>query len=280
MEKYSEIKELAISFAAPSVLLIEFNKPQKINAVNSKTWRDYGKVFTIAARDPNVNAIVLAGKGPKGFCAGLDLKDEEGFSEISGGGSNIEPSRKAIYMHRHIREFQNAIKASYDCPKPVIGVAHGISLGLAIDVLTNVDIRLASKDTQFSVREIVIGMAADIGTLQQLPRVVGNQSWVRELVYTGRFFSAAEALQQGLVSHVYDTKEETLAEAIKLAKQLASYSPVALQGAKESLNFAMEHTLDEGLNQIANYNSTALQTDFFTGIQATLAKKQPKYHKL
>lgn len=284
MGKYSEIKNLEISFPAPKVLLVQFNKPHKINAVNSDTWREYGKVFETAAKDPNVNAIVLAGKGHKGFCAGLDLKDEKGFQEISGEGPDssqkVDVSRRAIYTRNTIREFQRAIKASYDCPKPVIGIAHGVSFGLAIDVLSNVDIRYAVSDVQFSVREIIIGMAADIGSLQQLPRIVGNQSWVRDIVYTGRIFNADEALKQGFVSEVFATLDEALEHSIKLAKQMADYSPVALQGAKESLNYAMEHSLDEGLDQIANYNAYALQHDFMVGIKGTLAKKKPTYSKL
>ncbi|VVT44506.1 uncharacterized protein SAPINGB_P000439 [Magnusiomyces paraingens] len=276
--KYAQISQLAVSFAAPQVLLVEFNKPHKINAVDAKTWRDYARIFAIASTDPDVNAIVVAGQGERGFCAGLDLKDTEGFNEISGQAT--EPSRKAIKSRAHIREFQEAIKSAYDCPKPVIGVAHGISIGLAMDILTNVDIRLAAADTKFSVREIAIGMAADIGTLQQLPRLVGSHSWVREIVFTGRFFGADEALKQGLVSYVYPTAAAAKEAAIKLATQLAQYSPVGLQGAKESLNYAAEHTLEDGLKQIAAYNSFALQTDFYEGISATLEKRKARYEKL
>lgn len=275
MSAYAQFSQLAVSTPAPGVLLVEFNKPHKINAVNTATWRDYARVFARAATDPDVNAIVVAGRGERGFCAGLDLQDTQALTD-----QETEPSRRALYLRAHIREFQEAIRAAYDCPKPVIGVAHGVSLGLAMDILTNVDIRIAAADTRFSVREMAIGMAADIGTLQQLPRVVSSQSWVREIVYTGRFFGADEALRHGLVSYVYPSAEEAKAKAIDLAAELAQSSPVAMQGAKEALNFAAEHTLDDGLKQIANYNMVALQTDMPLGIKATLSKTKPKYEKL
>lgn len=279
MTDYSDITELSVALASPGVLHVQLNKPEKINSFNTATWRAYGVVFNRAATDPNVNAIVLSANGDRGFCSGLDIKDaSQGNQLISNTGG--DPSRKAIHLHRHIREFQSAIKASYDCPKPVISVAHGISFGLAIDILTNTDIRYCTKNTSFSVREIQVGMAADIGTLQQLPRVVGSQSWVRDVVFTGRIFGSDEALQQGFVSRVFDTKEQAISAALDLAKALASFSPVALQGAKENLNYTMDHSLEDGLNHIAMYNSSALHTDFPIGLKSALTRQPAKYSKL
>ncbi|KAF5099178.1 hypothetical protein D0Z03_001074 [Geotrichum reessii] len=282
MSDYSKFDQLAVTLQPSGVLHIALNKPKKLNAVNKAVWRQYGAVFAQAAHDPNVLSIVVSGNG-RAFCSGLDLtsaKQDLFTASGSDADEKLDPSRRALRFMPFIKDFQNAIKASYTINKPVIGVAHGVSYGLAIDILSNVDIRVAARNTRFSVREISIGMAADIGSLQQLPRIVGNHSWLRELVYTGREFSADEALTQGFLSHVYDTPEIALAEAFKLAEHIAQHSPVALYGIKQSLNYAIEHSLDEGLDQIAVFNSFALETDLKVGVTAALSKKPAKYSKL
>lgn len=275
MSNYSQFTEVTVGFATPGVLHIQLSKPKKLNAVGEKTWRQYGQALETAALDPEVTAIVISGQG-RCFCAGLDLHD----AGLSVESETKDPARKGIRNIKFIKDFQDAIKAAYDIKKPVIGVAHGVSYGLAIDMLSNMDIRFAAKDTRFSVREIVIGMAADIGSLQQLPRIIGNQSWLREVIFSGREFSAAEALHHGFVSRVFDTQEETLKAAIEFASQLTNYSPVALHAIKKSLNYAADHTLQEGLDQIAEFNAFAVETDLMAGITAHLQKKKPVYEKL
>lgn len=128
----------------------------------------------------------------------------------------------------------------------MICVLHGISFGLAIDMSSACDIRVASKDTKFSVKEVDIGIAADIGTLTRLPKIVGNISWVKEVCYTARIFGAEEALRQGLVSAVLEDKAKAMECALKLAKTIAEKSPVAVQGTKHLINYSIDHTVQEG----------------------------------
>lgn len=122
---------------------------------------------------------------------------------------------------------------------------HGFSLGLAIDLATAADVRICSKDTRFSVKEVDVGMAADVGTLARLPRVVGSLSWVKDVCYSGRDFFADEALAVGLVSQVQPSKAAALDAAFKMAAFWSTKSPVAVQGTKELLNHARDHTIDE-----------------------------------
>lgn len=274
MVDYSQFKEIKASFAAPGVLHVQLNKPHKLNAVNVATWKCYGEAFRTASADPEVRAVVVSGEG-KAFCAGIDLAD---MSSLSDKGKEL--SRKVLDRIDFIRDFQDNIKAPYDMNKPVIGVAHGVSYGLAIDILCQFDIRFATKGTRFSIKEIALGMAADIGTLQQIPRIVGNHSWLREVIYTGREFGPEEALQQGFVSRVYNTQEESVNAALELAKQLAANSPVANFGIKKSLNFAYEHSLEEGLKQIAEYNGYAVETDLLIGVTAASQRKKPIFPNL
>jgi enoyl-CoA hydratase/carnithine racemase len=119
---------------------------------------------------------------------------------------------------------------------------HGYAFGLAIDLSCCADIRIASKDTKFSVKEVDIGLAADIGTLARLPKIVGNHSWVKEVTLTARVFGAEEAYRVGFVSHVTENKEKAVEKAVGLATLIASKSPIAVQGTKELLNHARENT--------------------------------------
>jgi delta(3,5)-delta(2,4)-dienoyl-CoA isomerase len=127
----------------------------------------------------------------------------------------------------------------------VITVLHGISYGLAIDLSCATDIRICSKETRFAVKEVDIGLAADIGTLSRLPKAVGNASWVKDVCMSAREFSAAEALSVGFVSQVHESKAQAVGAAFKLAALMASKSPIAVQGTKEILNHARDHSVDD-----------------------------------
>ena len=127
----------------------------------------------------------------------------------------------------------------------VICVMHGYSFGLAIDISTCADIRICASNTKFSIKEVDIGLAADVGTLSRLPKVVGNFSWVKDVALSARVFGAEEAYRVGFVSQVHDSKAKALEAGLKLAALLATKSPVAVQGTKELLNHARDHTIDD-----------------------------------
>ncbi|KAJ3213260.1 putative enoyl CoA hydratase [Dinochytrium kinnereticum] len=190
-------------------------------------------------------------------------------------------ARTALRILPEIELMQESFTAIERCDRPVIAAVHGFCIGGGIDLITACDIRLCSSDANFSVKEVDIGLAADIGTLQRLPRVVGNQSWVREVCLTARNFDAKEALQVGLVSKVLPTKVELVDEALKLAAVIASKSPVATVGTKHILNYSRDHTVAEGLHYVALWNSVMLNTeDVPAAITANLSKQKPKFSKL
>lgn len=130
-------------------------------------------------------------------------------------------------------------------PTAVICVLHGISIGLAIDLSSCADVRLCAADTRMAVKEVDIGLAADIGTLSRLPKAVGSSSWVKDVCLSARFFDAAEALRVGFVSEVHDSKAAAVAAGLEKAVLVAAKSPVAVQGTKELLNHARDHSVDE-----------------------------------
>jgi delta(3,5)-delta(2,4)-dienoyl-CoA isomerase len=173
-------------------------------------WLNLSAIFTRLSSDPSVRTILLTGAGPRAFTAGLDVTAATSSETFT--PATVDSARKANGLRRHILEFQACITAVEKCEKPVIAVLHGISYGLALDLSLACDVRIASRDTKFSVKEVDIGIAADIGTLSRLPHAVGNFSWVKEVALSARIFGADEAQRVGLISAVYKDKEEGVSE--------------------------------------------------------------------
>ncbi|KAJ5815803.1 Crotonase core [Penicillium robsamsonii] len=258
---------------------VEINRPERLNAFIEVMWENMGQIFNKLSSDPRVRAIVLSGAGEKAFTTGLDVKAaSEG---LLSSDTETDPARKAVAFRRHVTTFQDCITAVERCEKPVVVAMHGFSLGLAIDLSTATDVRLCAQDTRFGVKEVDIGLAADIGTLSRLPKVVGNYGWVKEVALTAREFGAEEALRVGFVNAVYDNREATISAALKLASLMASKSPVAVQGTKEILNYSRDHSVQEGLRYTSVWNSVALQTqDISAALLSGLQKRTPTFEKL
>jgi delta(3,5)-delta(2,4)-dienoyl-CoA isomerase len=194
----------------------------------------------------------------------------------------IDPSRKAFALRNHILDWQSCVSAISLCQKPVIALMHGYAYGAAIDLSTACDIRFCASDTIFCVKETDIGLAADVGTLARLPKVLGGlTSFAKEVALSARPFSADEALKQGFVSRVLSSKEELVAEGLKLAELIASKSPVAVQGTKNVLDYAWGRTVEENNNYVAVWNAGMLQsTDVERAMTSGLQKRKPTFEKL
>lgn len=166
-------------------------------------------------------------------------------------------------------------------PVAVICVLHGICFGLALDISTTADIRLASADAKFSIKEVDIGLAADIGTLTRMPKIVGSFSWVKDVALSARVFGAEEALRVGFVSQVKEDKAKALEAAMQMAALLATKSPVAVQSTKELLNHARDNTVASSLRYTGVWNSAAVQTsDVERAMLSGLKKTRPTFEKL
>ncbi|KAK3988332.1 putative delta-delta-dienoyl-CoA isomerase mitochondrial precursor [Cladorrhinum sp. PSN332] len=281
MASYSGFKYFTVSSPAPFVAHVEINRPAKLNAFIEAMWLELRQVFNRLSIDPEVRAVVLSGAGDRAFSAGLDVTEAAGENGVLSNADNLDGARKAAKLRRHIAEFQECISAVEKCEKPVICVLHGISIGLAIDIATCADVRFCTKETRFAVKEVDIGLAADIGSLARLPKVVGNLSWVKDVCLTARDFGAAEALTVGFISQVHDSKAAAVAAAVKTASLIASKSPVAVQGTKEILNHSRDHSVDENLRYVGVWNSAALQTtDLAAALLSGIQKKKPTFEKL
>ncbi|KAM0485278.1 hypothetical protein ACHAPE_001293 [Trichoderma viride] len=276
---YSAYKFFTITGPKPFVAHVQIQRPEKLNAFSEPMWLEFGRIFRQLSEDVDVRAVVLSGAGDRAFTAGLDVQSASQDSVLNADGN--DPARKAKKIRAHIEEFQSSIGALEKCEKPVICAMHGISIGLAIDISCCADVRVCASNTRFAVKEVDIGLAADIGTLARLPKVVGSNSWVKDVCLTARDFSAQEALAVGFVSQVHEGKEKAVQAAIDMATFIASKSPVAVQGTKELLNHARDHSTADALRYTQLWNSAALQgADFPAAMMSVLKKQKPTFAKL
>ncbi|KAJ7184964.1 Delta2-dienoyl-CoA-isomerase [Mycena filopes] len=271
---------LQVSEPSPHVLHIEFARPP-VNAFSVELWSAYGTLLDrITTEGRDVRAAVLSSALPKLFTAGIDLADA---AKITTGGlegiTAVDGARGSLGLLRDIKAFQHAIGAPERTPFPVIVAVHGLALGLAIDIIAACDIRYAAETAQFSIKEVDIGLAADVGTLAYLPKIVGNHSLMRELAYTGGMFSVADAQRMGLLSRVVPGgREEVVAAALALAGVIAGKSPIAVSGTKRVLLHSRDYSVADNLEYTAAWNSAALQTqDIPESIAAAKGRRAPKF---
>jgi enoyl-CoA hydratase len=258
-----------------AVAWLWLDRPDKLNALHRPLWAEIPQAMATLDGDADVRVIVLAGRG-RAFCAGIDLADH-GSAMVSGGslsgrGESPVDQRRALY--EDIRRYQRTASCFADTNKPVIAAIHGACLGAGIDMITACDLRLASADAGFSVRETRIAMVADIGTLQRLPRVVGD-AHARDLILTGRDIDVQRAYAIGLVGEVLPDVAALHARVRVLAHEIAGLSPLAVQGAKQVLGQALRREVEQGLDYVALWNAAFLASDDLGEAMRAFMERRP-----
>jgi len=258
---------------ADGVAEIRLNRPDRSNAMNEAMWQELRTAFAWADATPAVRVVILAGAG-RNFCAGIDLAMLGGVAEAV---AHPDPARSREALRRLILDLQDCLSSVERCRKPVLAAIQGACIGGAVDLVSCCDMRYGAADAQFSVREIDVGMAADVGTLQRLPRLIPD-GIARELAYTGRSVEAGEAQRIGLVNQVFATPE-ALADGVRqLARTIAAKSPLAIRGTKEMLNYGRDHSVADGLNYIATWNAAMLMSaDLHESMAALREKRSPTF---
>jgi enoyl-CoA hydratase len=251
-------------------------------------WRDLPRAMAAVSEDEGVRAVVVAAKGPH-FSVGLDLKamgglltgavqtDADGDEKLAQGTAENAPASTAVRAARartDILRFQAAITAVAACPKPVIAAVHGYCIGGGVDLIAACDIRLASADAIFSVREAKVAIVADLGSLQRLPAIIGS-GHLAELAYTGKDIDAERALRIGLVNDLATDADEVLKAARELAREIAANSPIAVQGTKAVLAANEGRTVAEGLDYVATWNSAMLVSDDLVEAMTAFMERRP-----
>lgn len=249
--------------------------PGKGNAMGPAFWAELPVVFAELDADPEVRAIVLAGSG-RNFSYGLDLMAMgPALSEsTAGGGASARPRAN---LHALIKRMQLATTAVADCRTPTIAAIQGWCIGGAVDLISSVDIRYASADAKFSVREVKLSIVADMGSLARLPYILSD-GHLRELALTGKDIDAARAEKIGLVNDVFADPEATLAAAHATAVEIAANSPLTVRGVKDVLDEQRAGDVAASLRYVAAWNAAFLPSrDLTEAITAMFAKRAPEF---
>jgi enoyl-CoA hydratase len=219
------------------------SRPEAMNTMNPGFWRELDGVLTALHREGRARALVISSTG-KHFSAGMALETFGGEIAMD----DATPEGRAA-MFDLLGDMQATFTKLETLRIPVIAAIQGGCIGGAVDMVTACCIRYAAADAFFCIQEINIGMVADLGTLQRLPRLV-PLGVVKELAYTGRRLPARKALGYGLVNEVFETTDATLAAALQCAREIASKPPVAIWGTKQVIHYARDHSVDESLRQM------------------------------
>jgi len=254
---------------------VELTRGSEFNTMNKAFWPEMVKIFGEIENEPLARVVVLSGQG-RHFTSGLDLNDfTAGLTATEG-----EPARSAEALRRTILNMQETMTVLDRCRLPVLAAIQGACIGGGIDLISACDIRYCTEDAFFCVQETNIGMTADVGTLQRLPHML-PYGILRELTYTGRRMMASEAREWGLVNKIYSDKAALLNGVKEIAQEIASKSPVTTVGNKEMLNYARDHSIQDGLNYVATWNAAMLsRADLGEAFIAKKEKRDPLFNDL
>lgn len=258
------------------VATVRLERPQAANALDRTLWHELRETFRALDDEPGVRAVVLTGAG-RHFCAGIDLSMLAEIGAMAPDGA--DPGRAREALRRLILDLQDVLTTVERCRVPVLAAIQGACVGAGLDLAVVCDLRYATPRTKFSLKEVDMGLAADVGVLQRLPRLVG-EGRAREMAYTCRNVRGDEAATTGLVNACVDTDdpEALLAHVTGIARELAAKSPLALRGTKHAITYARDHTIADGLDQIATWNASALISDDLTeAVTAFSQGRAPTY---
>lgn len=255
------------------IVTIRLNRPDKANAMNLAMWHEIRQAFKWVDATPDARVAILEGEG-KLFTSGIDLQ------MMMGMGDQIQndcEARTRENLRQVILDLQDTLTSLERCRKPVLAAIHGACIGGGMDLIACADMRYCSADAIFSIKEIDIGMTADVGTLQRLPKLIG-EGMARELAYTARKFGADEALHMRLVNRVFESREALQEGVREIAATIAAKSPLSVRGVKEMITYARDHSVADGLNYVATWNAAMLlSNDLQEAMMANMGKRPPEF---
>lgn len=267
-----EFTTLAITLV-DNIADVRLNRPDKSNAMNEAMWQEVRLAFEWVDATPEARVAILSGEG-KSFCAGIDLAM---LGSIQQQTAHADGARSRETLRRLILDLQDCLSSIERCRKPVLAAIQGACVGGALDLVTCCDMRYAAPDAVFSIKEIDLGMVADVGTLQRLPRLIG-EGMARELAYTGRSVDADEAEKLGLINFKFGDLSRLTVGVREIAQTIAAKSPLAVRGTKDVLNFSRDHSVADGLNYVAGWNAAMLlSADLGESIAAQREKRRPDF---
>ena len=271
MKEYNCFKVLTVKNISHVIL----NRPEKRNSMNLDFWNEFPEIISRINQEGKAKAIVISSTGPH-FCSGLDISlfQSDLFQMVRDEG------HKGILLMDYIQTLQDALGVLQECRMPVISAIQGGCIGGGLDLVCASDIRLGTDDCYFSILETKLGLVADVGTFPRLVKLIPD-GLVRELAFTGRKFEGAEALTSGFLNNTYPDQERMIKAAFDLAEIIAANAPLTVHGCKEAINFARDHSTEEGLKWVKMWNSSMLNmNDIEEGFKASVTKKRGKFAAL
>ena len=238
---------------------IRMIRPERANSMIPEFWDELPQIVNQLSEGGDARAIVLSAEG-RHFCSGMDLSVFAGNNDVPVQDNTTHISRQRASFRTTALQLQRTFSCLEESRLPVLSAIQGACIGGGIDMVSATDLRYATKDAFFSIHEINIGMTADVGTLQRMPKLV-PEGVVRELAYTGRNMSASEAKERGFVNEIYEDQDAMDDAVLEIAKEIASKSPMAIWGTKQTLNYGRDHSVADGLEYIATWNAAMFDPD-------------------
>lgn len=244
------------------VVTVTMNRPEARNAMNTALGEDLLACFDALSRQPVPRALILTGAGTQAFCAGGDLKERQGMTDEAWRAQHVIFEQAAFRLLR--------------CPIPVIAAVEGVALGGGCELAVLSDFIVAGETAVFGMPETTLGIFPGIGGTQLLPRIIGAPL-AKELIFTGRLVTAAEAKAMGLVNHLVPAGQ-ALSRAVEIATTIAQNGPVAVRQAKKAIAYGSETDLETGMIlAIEAYNATVVTRDRLEGVRAFNEKRRPQF---
>ena len=257
----------------PGVAVVRLCGPGRGNMMGLDFWAELPLLFAALDADDTVRAVVLAGAG-KHFSVGLDVQEVLGPWLLKLNAETGPTAAARSELLRLIGQLQDGVTSVAACRKPVIAAVSGWCIGGGVDLISAADVRLASADAKFSVREARLAIVADVGSLQRLRGIIG-EGQLRELALTGKDISAQRAEKIGLVNDVHPDPDSLLSAALEMAAEMAANSPLAVAGTKAVLNEEREERIARGLRHVALWNSAFLHSGDLAEAVAALGDRRP-----
>ena len=252
---------------------VAINRPEKANSFHQKAWEELKEMFEGFSYNKDVRVVVLSGEG-KLFCAGIDVSMLMDIGNFSAKGCE---ARKREEFIKGLQFLQDSVSSIEKCKKPVLAAIHGGCIGGGVDIASACDMRYCSEDAYFCVKEVDMGLVADIGTMQRLPKII-PYGIAAEMAYTGRKVYGPEAKSIGLSNQTYSNKEEMMEGVMGIAAMIASKSPVVIRGTKHILQHTRDHSVNEGLQYIQAWNAAMIYSDdLMESFQAFMQKRPGVY---
>lgn len=255
---------------------VVLNRPTEMNTMNAAFWRELPQAIRSIDEQAAARVIVISSTG-KHFTAGMDLGVFTNPNNISMQG---DPARAGENLRRLVLQLQDAFNVLETVRMPVLVAIQGGCIGGGVDMISAADCRYCTADAFFCIKETDLGMTADVGTLQRLPHLI-PQGMIRELAYTGAKLPAQRAKEIGLVNEVFPDQASMLEGVMKIAKEIASRSPMAVAGCKEMINYTRDHTVADSLKYIATWQAGMFRPeDMMKVFVAQQQKQAPEFEEL